>query len=220
MQRYTTSSSHGDVRAGWIPIRVDLHSTPEVVRLARLSNRGVDEIVGLLVRFWSWASQNSSDGVLRGLQPMDVSLASNVPVEFLCAMSQAGWLCVDEDGTMRVPKFERWFGRNHNEPVQNGADASTRAAPTRGIDWSKVSFPGGCDTEEVRQAIDEWVEYRRKIRKRYVDAERQVSMLLKRYGADIVEAIKHSIAQGFQGCYLPSRGSARNGSHKYGHDPL
>ena len=74
------------------------------------------------------------------------------------------------------------------------------------IDWSRVIFPEGCDTPEIRAAILEWLEYRRKIGKRYRDPEKQISLLLMEHGAEIVKAVCHSIAQGYQGCFMPQKG--------------
>jgi hypothetical protein len=77
------------------------------------------------------------------------------------------------------------------------------------VDFSRVQFPEGCDTPEVRAAIADWLAYRRKIGKPFKDPQGQVALLLKRFGRTIVEAVPYSIAQGFIGCYAPGPKQAR-----------
>lgn len=75
------------------------------------------------------------------------------------------------------------------------------------IDWDAIQFQPGCDTAEVRAAISEWLEYRRQIGKRYKQPERQISLLLAEHGRNLPAAVRHSIAQGYQGCYAQKGGS-------------
>lgn len=93
--------------------------------------------------------------------------------------------------------------KNYQEPPLK-SPPQKRGGET--LDWSRVVFPDGCDTPDVRAAILEWLEYRRKIGKRYRDPEKQISLLLREHGPAIVEAVRHSIAQGYQGCFLPQKG--------------
>jgi len=98
---------------------------------------------------------------------------------------------------------ERREEKNNNPPL-NKSPPQKCGGET--LDWSRVVFPDGCDTPAVRDAILEWLAYRRKIGKRYRDPEKQISLLLREHGAAIVEAVRHSIAQGYQGCFLPQKG--------------
>jgi len=87
-----------------------------------------------------------------------------------------------------------------------------------------VTYPDGCDTPEVRAALAEWIAYRREIGKPYRTPARQLSLLLDRYGTSIVDAVRHSIAQGYQGCFLPQKGGAYgrgrlDDQSSYRHDP-
>ncbi|GAB4133109.1 MAG: hypothetical protein Kow0040_14930 [Thermogutta sp.] len=76
----------------------------------------------------------------------------------------------------------------------------------RGLDWAAVDFPPGvADTAELRRAVEEWLEYRRTIGKPYRMAEKQISLLLADYGNSIIEAIRHSMAMGWQGCIHPDK---------------
>lgn len=89
-----------------------------------------------------------------------------------------------------------------------------RGGDSLGVDFRNVAFPPGTDTPVIRDAIAVWLDYRRRIGKPYKDPERQVSLLLREHGAGIAEAIQHSIANGYQGCFPPANrrdGSSRDG---------
>ena len=92
----------------WIPISVDLPGKPEVARLAALTRRSPDEIVGMLIRFWIWAQSQTADGNLDDLDTAMASAVSHVPLWFLNGLSQVGWLKVSETG-LCIPNFDRWF---------------------------------------------------------------------------------------------------------------
>jgi hypothetical protein len=96
----------------WIPVRTDLHSTPEVLRLARLLGRSTDEIVGLLVRFWGWAQTHTDDGALAGVDLEDAASGSHVPSRVLGALLEVGWLTWCPEAGLRVPNFGRWMSRS------------------------------------------------------------------------------------------------------------
>lgn len=245
------------MQGDWIPIRTDIHSVPEVLRLARLTGRPVDEVVGLLVRFWAWAQAHTEDGSLAGVDLEDAASGSHVPSRFLVALCEVHWLVCDPEKGLQVPNFGRWMSRSakarlrerekkrrqRREPElsrfcpdfvpdlsrcdrdKNGTTrkekekekefASANSSPPKSppparggtaFDWAAVTFPAGVtDTPELRQAIGEWLEYRRRIGKPYRVAEKQISLLLARYGNSIIEAIRFSMAMGWQGCFPPDK---------------
>jgi len=96
------------VAGDWIAIRVDLHSVPEVLRSARLLGRPVDEVVGLLVRFWAWAQTHTDEGYLPGVELEDIAAGSHVPTRFLSALVEVGWLICDPGKGVWLPNFGRW----------------------------------------------------------------------------------------------------------------
>lgn len=106
---------------------------------------------------------------------------------------------------------KRTTGEESIEEESASADSTPPTPPQkRGgepIDWDAIQFQPGCDTAEVRAAISEWLEYRRQIGKRYKQPERQISLLLAEHGRNLPEAVRHSIAQGYQGCYAQKGGS-------------
>lgn len=102
----------------WIAIRVDLHAVPEVLRLARLTGRPVDEVVGLLVRFWAWAQAHTDDGYLGGVDLEDAASGSHVPSRFLGALVEVRWLVCDPGKGLQLPNFGRWMGRSAKARLQ------------------------------------------------------------------------------------------------------
>lgn len=101
----------------WIPIRCDLHATPEVLRIASAIKRSTDEVVGLLVRFWGWAQSQSSDGHLEGLDLAMAAAACHVPDRFVQALVSVGWL-VQTDSGLCIPNFDRWLGNSGKKRLQ------------------------------------------------------------------------------------------------------
>lgn len=235
----------------WIPIRTDIPNHPKTLRIAQQLRKTPDEVVGLLVRFWSWVQQHTDSGRLEGMSIELCALGAGVPSKFLESLVSVDWLVV-ADPDLLIPEFPRWFSGaakrrlrdaarkrairgNNGRPqsvrnlsahcpqnVRSDADKmrttgqdrkgylktpplnSPPAARGGFLDWGKVVFPSGVeDSPPLREAIERWLEYRQKIRKRYRDPEYQVSLLLKRLGTRLPEAVEHSIAMGYQGCFLP-----------------
>lgn len=113
----------------------------------------------------------------------------------------------------QTPKQNRGSSSSISSSKKESASADSSPPqsppPARGgggFDWAAVTFPAGVtDTPALRQAIEEWLEYRRRIGKPYRVAEKQISLLLARYGNSITEAIQYSMAMGWQGCFLPGK---------------
>lgn len=95
----------------WIAIRTDIHAVPEVLRVARLTGRSVDEVVGLLIRFWAWAQAHTDDGYLAGVGLEDAASGSHVPSRFLGALVEVNWLVCDPEEGLQLPHFDRWMSR-------------------------------------------------------------------------------------------------------------
>ncbi len=71
----------------------------------------------------------------------------------------------------------------------------------------EIQYPDGLDTPQVREIIEQWLAYRRRIQKPYKDIPQQIGLLLKKYTdpTSFAAAVDNSIAQGHQGCYPPGR---------------
>lgn len=78
--------------------------------------------------------------------------------------------------------------------------------------------PPSLDTERFRQAWREWCQHRRERKQRLTPtAATRALKKLEKMGHDrAIEAIEHSIANGYQGIFEPSRGSAGGASRPPG----
>lgn len=103
----------------WIKMRLNLHEDAAVIAMA--TDLGADEfaIVGRLHRLWSWADQQTEDGVIRNLSAAFVDRFIQFP-GFFAAMARVGWIEETETG-FRFPNFE----------THNGESAKRRAKDNR-----------------------------------------------------------------------------------------
>lgn len=62
---------------------------------------------------------------------------------------------------------------------------------------------------EIKQALADWLQYRASIKKPYKNPIQQLKILIEQLGSKLPTAVQFSIAQGYQGCFLP-----RNPEHQ------
>ena len=94
----------------WTPLRDNIHDDPDVLSIANtLGVRDADLVVGKLTRFWAWASQHSRDGTLGVSGDVVDRIAKCKGLAAACLL--VGWL-VNEDGGLKIPKFDRWMSRS------------------------------------------------------------------------------------------------------------
>jgi hypothetical protein len=116
------------VAGDWMMIDLELSDKPEVHQIAAILKIDPDEVVGKLLRVWSWFDKQTIDGhapsvthaVLDRLSARD---------GFAEAMAKAGWLDRSDSG-LRMPKFERWNGQS----AKKRALANRRQAKKRNAD--------------------------------------------------------------------------------------
>lgn len=101
----------------WIAIRHGLDEEPEVIAMAAALGISEDEVVGKLVRFWTWVDRSLPSG--------DAASVTEVWIDrhaqrhgFAAALATVGWLEVLATGGVRVPHHDRWFGRNAKTRLQ------------------------------------------------------------------------------------------------------
>lgn len=254
----------------WIPIGCTILSKREVLILAARLGWSRYEVVGRLVEFWVWVSNESTDGTICGLAVGDLWKVYGFDRRFVAALCEVGWLIQGQD-CITIPNFHRWLHsgakqrlmaserkrRQRNKSPENStltqmsrkchAESVTdvtqmsrcerdksvtreekrreenrtkvRSPPLspprkhggeKEVDFDAIAFPLGCDRNTFSQAILEWLEYRRRNHKPYRDPVKQVNLLIKRFGARLPEAIEFSIANGYQGCFLPDNGVERH----------
>jgi len=99
----------------WIPMRLDLHTDPAVMRMADELDASEDFIVGCLHRVWSWASSHSEDGQVDATEKQLSRMTSK---EFVAAMQLVNWLDVNEEGFIVFPRFETWMASSAKKRLQ------------------------------------------------------------------------------------------------------
>lgn len=103
----------------WIKIETCLPDKPEVMRLSHILNIDEMQVVGHLVKFWSWCDQNMSldcpvvSGTKRGLDR--VAMRDG----FVDAMVTVGWLEVAEDGAIQIPNYENHLSKSAKQRAQD-----------------------------------------------------------------------------------------------------
>lgn len=118
----------------WIKVGVGLDTRREVVLLASRLERDRDGMVGLLVRFWSWADGETADGKLPG---MTLELIDSIVgcTGFAAALleSDIGWLTRD-NGCLELPKYDKHHSRAAKTRAMDAAKKSRQRRDTGGTE--------------------------------------------------------------------------------------
>ena len=121
----------------WIRVREDLHEQPEVLTIAREIKERPEVVTGYCLRFWSWASRMSRDGVIANVTLDDVESVLNMPL-FLHMLCKVGWLEFIEstDGCqIKIPNWDRWL----SDSSKKRAQAARRQQKKRHADVTQTS---------------------------------------------------------------------------------
>ena len=100
----------------WIPMRLDLARDPDVIRIGQMMTppQRPQVVVGYLHTVWSWASEATADGTVRGLTLESVENMLSVP-GFLRMMAAVGWIHFIEDAngcSIQFHEWDRWLSRS------------------------------------------------------------------------------------------------------------
>ena len=106
----------------WIKLTTDLWLKPETLAIKRLAKvRSVDEVIGKLARFWTYAETYSVAGHISGMTPADLDELVGKR-GFAAAMIAVGWLRADDHG-LTVPDYERYMGAGGRTSAWEAAKA-------------------------------------------------------------------------------------------------
>lgn len=94
----------------WIKLQHATPDKPEVMKMAKLLKCPAEQVVGHLVRVWSWADEQSLDGHALDVTDSDVARIAR-HAEFATAMRSVGWLTGSE-GALSFPNFDRHNGES------------------------------------------------------------------------------------------------------------
>lgn len=121
----------------WIKIEKDTPDKPEVLIIANLLGKPLDEVMGILVRFWRWVDSHMAKCDSFGVTKKNIDEISKC-AGFASSMEKAGWLVVWEGG-ITIPNFEYHLSQSAkrraltNKRMQNLRDAHsvTSASPEK-----------------------------------------------------------------------------------------
>src|SRR5262245_5519031 len=115
----------------WIPIRTDLHETREVILISARTGRDRHYVVGVLVRFWSWFSNQTATGYLRGFKVDDLPKIIGGSKVFWKAVLDSDWLREDFKG-LSIPKPDRWLSRGAKSRLMDTTRKQAARAKSKG----------------------------------------------------------------------------------------
>jgi hypothetical protein len=125
----------------WIKIDSGIHRKPEVFAIARKLGRPIDEVVGLLVKFWVWADQSTVDGSVDHMTSTDVDTVVGVP-EFAKALMSVKWMSTNKSGVgVLIPNFARHNGESAKKRIQQNASQARWRAGLRAGDGAASTQP-------------------------------------------------------------------------------
>jgi len=102
----------------WIPIRIDIARSREVLIIAARTGWSPYEVVGRLIEFWGWVSSETADGTIPGLTVEALARLGTFDPQFLSAMLEVGWL-VETDTGLEIPRFDRWLSQSAKKRLQD-----------------------------------------------------------------------------------------------------
>lgn len=214
----------------WIQIECNLWLHPKVIALTNRLKAPRIAVLGAVQVAWCLADQHAQKDRIETLSADDLDGLLELP-GFCEAMQHVGWLQIAEDALI-FPGYEERNGstakarslaarrqqrfRTRHAEVTPDRDASVTRKEKRREEKKRQESLFENQPENVRKAIGDWLDYRRQSGHPYRDPERQIALLLKRFATaeEFVEAVEHSIAQGYQGCFPPSKGKTNGRSKK------
>jgi len=107
----------------WIKVRVNLHEDPRVLGIAAELAVRVPEVVGLLVRLWSYADAHSTDGRIEPMSRAGIDAIVG-RTGFCDALATVGWISEDGDA-VTLPRYADHNGQTAKQRAQT-ARAVTR----------------------------------------------------------------------------------------------
>jgi len=214
----------------WIPLRKNIDRELEVMRIASLTGYSRRETAMILFAMWGWFDDVSTDGIVKGVKLDEMSaLCPDVRSTFWDAVIRVGWLVCTDDSLV-CPNFDRWIGKtakkrlldarrkaNNRHVVQNvrlrSASQQDKSRTREEKRICNTPLPPALDTPEMRAAWESWRTHRAEIKKKLTPSaiEQQLAKLATMGVERAIAAIRHSIANGWQGIFEPRKGDVAPG---------
>lgn len=214
----------------WIKVEKATLHKPEVLALSEALNIHPVHAFGLCVKFWMWCDDQILDGNARGVTKVTLDFVIG-HTGMTDALLKVGWLR-DRSGSLEIPHFDRHLSEGAKtrtltkERVRKSKAKSNARKVTEVTDEAlldkirednnnkreaEVEFPVNLQTIAFRKAWDGYIAYRKTARMKPLQTASITAQLkkLSEWGHDIaIAAITETIANGWQGIFLPKAGSA------------
>lgn len=197
-----------------VPILFDpeLPSKPETIRIAQAT--GLDPLICAMkcLQLWAWMKPHTTgEGLLPHLTLEAIAAArSDLSALFLRSMVEVGWLSESAGGVL-INHFDYWLGPQPRKAGKKKPAGKGKKAEK--FDPLGVALPGVLDCDEFRAAWRSWVEFRRERKPALtgISVKRQLKQLSTWGLAPAVASIEQSIANGYQGLFLPKESAGGHG---------
>lgn len=100
----------------WTMMRNDLADDPAVISIAGSLNVDPDLIVGKMLRVWGWAGDHTTTGLVRNASALVIDHVAKLN-GLARAMSDAGWLDLNDDNTVTFPRWKKWNAKSAKRRV-------------------------------------------------------------------------------------------------------
>lgn len=97
-------------------MRTEIKHDSEVIRMAEMLDWRPQFVVGYLQDIWSWASNNTEDGLVRNVTMS--TLCRVFDADFVRSMADVNWLIETNEGVM-FPYFDRWNGQSAKKRLRD-----------------------------------------------------------------------------------------------------
>lgn len=219
----------------WIAIDHDFPEKEEVIAICAKSGASVAETMLALFRLWRWADRHTEDGRLRNVSVTGVTLLCGQSDAFWHAVESVGWIEIDGDDIV-VPRFAHRFGesarsrmlgtkrmqrfRGKKSKAKKRHKSVTGVTPSASRKRSPQPqphvSPNGDTTPtplqlEFTEAWEDWLKHRQEIGHplKPTAAMNALKKLADMGEPRAIAAIRHSIANGWQGLFEPKEDSYR-----------
>ena len=202
----------------WIELHQEFRNHPKVFRLARMLNIESALAKGYVINLWLWAVSYASSGDLKTMTPAELAEACDAKIDAqLLYDSLIKTRFIDENGDQitlhdwkkhglrvlvksknRLRKFR--IEQNLEKKTETFQKRYRNAIPSI---LSFLSIPSNhiIYSPEFRKSLDEWVAYKKEIRKPISISTLTKQLKMLSLQADPIGCIEQSIRNGWQGLF-------------------
>ena len=152
----------------WIKVTHELPEKPEVYEMAELLDITPDDVVGKLIRLWSWFDRQTENGNARGVTFARLDRYLSAP-GFVSALEKVGWI-EKVKGSWQIVHFERHISQSAKDRgltalrsqksktrKGNGGSVTLSSSLSSSTSSSSLSSKKKELSEEQSAILDEWV---------------------------------------------------------------